>query len=269
MPTNTAGQARILVIDDEEVVHASMSRVLSGAGYEVQSTFAARDGLQRLQSEHYDLVITDLMMPEMSGIELLEALDGEDIHVPTIMVTGYPTIRTALQALRLGAVDYVAKPFTRKELLAPVTRALHHQAEGPATEPQERSSADGTVLQPGTVLYLPNHSWAQFEQDGSFLIGVERSFLSSLGTVLGLSAPPVNEVVEQGMTGIVVTAGCNEQHGVALPLTGTVTARNQETLAAPALLTPQTWLLRLQARDPDSELENLALRDDPEPPGRS
>ena len=127
----------------------------------------------------------------------------------------------------------------------------------------ERRAADGAVLLPGTVLYLPNHSWARFEQDGSFLIGVEESFLGSIGTVLSISAPPINELVEQGMMGILIENDREEQHSVALPLTGRVTALNDEALAAPNQLEPDTWLLRLATRDPQSEVGNLVLRHDP------
>lgn len=259
MAAETDSQRRILVIDDEEVVHASLNRVLGRAGYQVQSCYLAREGLDQLAAEPYDLVITDLMMPEMSGIELLEKLREKAIAVPTIMVTGYPTIRTAMQALRLGAVDYVAKPFTRKELLGPVTRALcGHDC---ADDSVERRSADTLSLQPGSVLYLPNHSWARFEQNGLLVIGVEASFLGAVGSVTAITTPPTGESVEQGMAGITLANERDEQHAVAMPLTGVVEDRNEAALAAPADLSPDTWLLRLRPSDFHSELEGLVVRD--------
>ncbi len=125
--------ARILVIDDEEVVHVSLRRILGRCGHHVDAELSAVAGLERLADEEpYDLVITDLMMPEMNGIELLRQLRERELEVPVLMITGYPTISTALEALRLDAMDYIAKPFTRQELLAPVNRALRRGAATPA-----------------------------------------------------------------------------------------------------------------------------------------
>jgi DNA-binding NtrC family response regulator len=77
-----------------------------------------------MEKEKFDVVITDLMMPEMNGLEILMAMQERQINIPSIMITGYPTIRTAIQAQRLGSVDYIPKPFTRAELLGPLNRAL-------------------------------------------------------------------------------------------------------------------------------------------------
>ncbi|MBL6975652.1 MAG: response regulator, partial [Deltaproteobacteria bacterium] len=122
-------EPRILVIDDEEVVLASLRKIFTRKGYHTDTFLTAREGLERLEQDGYDLVITDLMMPEMNGIELLKALRDRAMNVPTIMITGYPTISTAVKAMRLGARDYIAKPFTRKELLSPVMRALRREVQ--------------------------------------------------------------------------------------------------------------------------------------------
>lgn len=251
---------RVLVIDDEEVVHASLRKILSRQGYQVDATLDAAAGLERLASARYDLVITDLMMPGMNGIELLEAMASRRIEVPVLMITGYPTIRTAVQAIRLGAVEYLAKPFTRKELLGPVKRAL--RIVEPAGE-QARNELTPAELRPGVELYLPHHSWARFEQDGTFLVGVEQSFLAAVGRVRAIVAPEELEVVEQGYLAVHLENEEGEEHGVVMPLSGQVQAINPALLADPSRLTAATWLLRVLPSQLASELVLLVVRRPP------
>ncbi len=250
----------ILLIDDEEVIHASVGKVLGRAGYHVESTFLAKEGLNKLREERFDLVITDLMMPKMNGIELLEALQTHKVRVPIIMITGYPTIRTALQAMRLGAVDYLAKPFTRKELLAPIRRALSQVDEQARNNFAERCRpAASKDLIPGACLVLPHHSWARFEQDGTFLVGVEASFLRGIGPVTEIISPDRDDLVEQGLFGITLTDENDEEHSVALPLSGIVEAVNIGVITEADRLGGTTWLLQIMPSHLDTELENLVV----------
>lgn len=249
---------RVLVVDDEEVVHASLRKILSRLGYGVEGVASARDALARLETSRFNLIITDLMMPEMNGIELMRALRERGCNTPMLMVTGYPTIRTAVQAMRLGAVDYVAKPFTRKELLSPVRRALRIE-DGPALRDDEPATTVAD-LTPGTVMFLPHHAWARFEQDGTFLIGVEESFLRAAGPIFAISPPDDVEMVEQGFVGLVLTNTEGEAHGVAMPLSGQVMARNQEVFDAPKTIRSDAWVLRVLPSQLGSEIGQLARK---------
>jgi CheY-like chemotaxis protein len=262
MTTTDHGAITVLVVDDEEVVHASLRKVLSRRGYQVEAVFSAQEGLERLAERRFDLVITDLMMPEMNGIELMKALRARKVQAPVIMITGYPTIRTAVQAMRLGARDYVSKPFTRKELLGPVTRALRQ--EDLPSDPGGPGDADGdapkaAALAPGATVYLSHHSWARFEQDGMFLVGVERTFREAVGRVVEVVVTSAGEMVEQGAVGVRLVNADGEEHGVAMPLTGQVMEVNQAALDPPAI-TAETWLLRVLPSHLDDEIGNLTLR---------
>lgn len=254
-------KTKVLVIDDEEIVHASLQRILSRLGYHVASVFSAKEGLSRLENEEFQLVIVDLMMPEMDGLQFLESLRGKGLEVPAIMVTGYPTIHTAVKALRLGTVDYIAKPFTRKELLGPVQRALAQESDGEAAHPSEKSfhDVDKDQLLPGVRVVLPRHSWAEFTQDGTFLVGVTGSFLRVSESVVSISLPDEMDVVEQGYIGIYLKNERDEEHGVAMPLSGQVVALNREIVENPELLTSSVWLIRVLPSHLDPELSRLAL----------
>ncbi len=254
-------KTRILVIDDEEIIHASLRRILVRAGYETASVFSATEGLDRLAAETFELVIVDLMMPGMSGLEFLEALRSGGSHLPVLMVTGYPTIGTAVKALRLGAVDYIAKPFTRKELLSPVHRALSIEENendfSPVVADQAITKDD---LVPGTIVVLPRHAWAEFQQDGTFVIGVERSFRRICENVVSLSIPDEMDLIEQGYVGVYLKNENEEEHGVAMPLSGQVVEVNQQVLADPCLLESDAWLVRIIPSHIDDELGRLVLR---------
>ena len=259
MTSNSEHSARILVIDDEEIVHASINKIIKRLGHKVYAVFSAAEGLERLKNESFQLVITDLMMPEMTGIEFLEAAAEMDAP-PIIMVTGYPTIRTAVQALRLGATDYVAKPFTRKELLSPVKRALRTEKPDKKEEKIKTSSPAPTNLITGDVVYLPNHSWVEFEQEGTFKLGIEGSFLKTARPLKLISSTEEMEIIEQGFVGIKLTNTEKEVHGVVMPLSGQVIEVNWDAIERPSELTSSQWLLRIVPTQLQEELELLVSR---------
>jgi two-component system, NtrC family, response regulator PilR len=104
---------RVLVVDDEQVVLDSVRKHLRREAYEIRTVLSGTEAVEILDSGWPEVVITDLMMPGMDGLELLERVRDSCPAIPVIMITGYATMRTALQALRQGAFDYIAKPFTR------------------------------------------------------------------------------------------------------------------------------------------------------------
>ncbi|MFA5353223.1 MAG: sigma-54 dependent transcriptional regulator [Thermodesulfovibrionales bacterium] len=115
---------QILVVDDEEIVRQSCLRVLSPEGYIVDTAENGLEALKRLREMHYDLVLTDLLMPGPSGMELLQEIKEAWSDTEVIIITGYGTVKTAVDALKYGAYDYIEKPFTPEELVNVVDRCL-------------------------------------------------------------------------------------------------------------------------------------------------
>src|SRR6476620_8406816 len=115
--------ARILVIDDDPGVRESMTRMLRGAGYTVQSAASGEDGFDLARGDAFDVILSDMRMPGLSGLDVLRKL--RDVHVDAcfIVMTGFGTVDTAVEAMKLGAVDFVQKPFFRDELLMRVRAA--------------------------------------------------------------------------------------------------------------------------------------------------
>jgi putative nucleotidyltransferase with HDIG domain len=115
---------RILVVDDEKVIRAILSDFLSAEGYRVAAVDDGLRALEELESNPYDLVITDMMMPEMGGVELLTEINHRNYPVICIIMTGFGTVETAIQAMKHGAYDYILKPFKVDEMLKVIERAL-------------------------------------------------------------------------------------------------------------------------------------------------
>ncbi len=120
-------KGKILVVDDEDIVRTSCNRALTPEGYEVKMARNGLDGLKMASEEHFDLVLTDLKMPDMDGIEVLRKIKEQWPGVEVIIITGYQTVDTAVKAIKLGAFDYIEKPFTPDALVAAVTKALEQK----------------------------------------------------------------------------------------------------------------------------------------------
>jgi signal transduction histidine kinase len=115
---------KILVIDDEDIVIKSTLRTLQKNDYEMEYAYSGETALGMIARNRYDLVITDLMMPGINGIEVLKRIKKDYPEITVIMFTGFATVESAREALKLGAFDYVPKPFTPEELREVVKNAL-------------------------------------------------------------------------------------------------------------------------------------------------
>ena len=121
---------RILVVDDELAAGKSIEKILSKRGFQVDIAMSADDGINKIEKGLFELVLLDIMMPQVSGIECLKIIKERWPKLNVVMITGYPSIDTAVQATRLGALDYIPKPFTPQELREKVDDAL--RTRGPA-----------------------------------------------------------------------------------------------------------------------------------------
>ncbi|MFC1699228.1 HD domain-containing phosphohydrolase [Candidatus Omnitrophota bacterium] len=115
---------RILVIDDEDSICNLLKDSLSEKGYTVVTAQNAKEGLKKAKSEQFDLLITDLRMPQMDGLEIIRELNKTCEDTVAIMITGYPSFETVQEALRLSAYDYISKPFNLEQVLFTVKRAV-------------------------------------------------------------------------------------------------------------------------------------------------
>ncbi len=118
-----AGKSRILVIDDEKRMCDSIKVLLSNIGYEVDTAENGKMGIEKLKADKFDLVITDLMMPELDGFAVMKHIKENCSGTLVIVITGYASVESAVRAIRSGAYDYILKPFDFEIIKISVERA--------------------------------------------------------------------------------------------------------------------------------------------------
>jgi len=117
----------IHVIDDEPVIHDVLGELLTSEGYEVESSSSGEEALAKFPSQPYDVVLLDLLMPGMDGIEALRRIKKIDPAAAVIMITAFGSVESAIAAMKIGALDYIQKPFKHDDLLLTVARAIEHR----------------------------------------------------------------------------------------------------------------------------------------------
>jgi DNA-binding NtrC family response regulator len=159
-----AAAKRVLVVDDEEIVRESYRLALTDAGYDVQTVPNGRDAVAACRKEHFDVLLADIRMPDMDGLEVSRVVVHEHPDLRVIVITGYPSPESAARARRLGVSDYLQKPVapdrlsaaTAAALAKPIERALPEELENPshvATAPAPQAAVESpTAEQPATVV---------------------------------------------------------------------------------------------------------------------
>jgi two-component system response regulator PilR (NtrC family) len=117
----------IHVIDDEPIIHDVLSQLLTSEGYDIEISSSGEEALEKFEVRTFDLVLLDLLMPGMNGIEILKAAKKIDPQALIIILTAYASVESAIEAMKIGAFDYIQKPFKHEELLLTIARALEHK----------------------------------------------------------------------------------------------------------------------------------------------
>ncbi len=133
-------KAKILVVDDEEKICRNVEKILAKEDYDVSYALSADEALEKMAKESYSLLISDIVMPGMNGLEFLKLVKNQWPLTKVVMFTAYASIDTAMKAVRLGALDYIPKPFTPDELRLPVKLALTGELTEASTTEQEREA---------------------------------------------------------------------------------------------------------------------------------
>lgn len=247
---------RILVIDDEPVVLDSAQRILRAEGFPVKTASEGEGALRSLQTEPADIVISDLMLPGISGIEFMEEAHRQDPNLVVIITTGYSTLENGVACLRKGAFDFLPKPFTFEELLSPVQRATRYlelSLSERLTLPAAEEAGSYT---------LGMESWARVQTDGSGLLGFTQLFLRTISAIESIEFPAVDGELRQGARLVRCATNDKLSHDVWSPLSGRVLEVNEGVEARPGFTwdAPQTarWLVRVLPSDLEKEVLNLS-----------
>ncbi len=254
-----ADQPRLLVVDDEEAICEGCRRILTRQGFDVDKTSDPCEGLDRATADDYAAILLDIKMPEMTGLDFLSKLRTKRQDTPVILMTGFPSVPTAVSAISLGAAGYVTKPFTPEE----ITQAVHRFATQPsnvlsgAVEPAQEVKAGGLQYK------FWHESWLSKTADAEYRSGAVVAALRD-AEVEQVRLPGIGEVVYQGLPLACVITRDGESHVIPAPLTGVVENVNTLLTKQPQLLAKdpcgQAWLADICATRVDQELSNCITR---------
>ena len=115
---------KILIIDDEKSIRSTLNEILSYEGFEVVQAQDGAEGLKLVQSDKFDVILSDIKMPKMDGIEVLQKIQEIASDTPVVMISGHGNIETAVEAIRKGAFDYIAKPLDLNRTLVTIRNAM-------------------------------------------------------------------------------------------------------------------------------------------------
>ncbi len=155
----TGQHADILVIDDELTVCRSCQKILNADGYDVSIALSGSEGLESYKKKNFDLAIVDLMMPDINGMDVVKAIKTEKSDTEVIIMTGYSSVPSAVTGIKLGAADYIPKPFTPDEMSIAVKKALAPQKY------RTTKKESGPVIHKEAIIAVLNRA----AEDGDFI----------------------------------------------------------------------------------------------------
>jgi CheY-like chemotaxis protein len=226
--------ARILAVDDEAIVLDSFRKILVAAGYAIDTVESGMEALGLVQKHAYDFVFTDLKMPEMDGLDVVKGVKHYSPDTDVVMITGYATIESAVNAMKFGAMDYVQKPFTEDELAEFTKKCLYRRQD----RQKKRVSSTVRVTAtdqppahefglPGGVFISPGHVWASVTVSGIVRLGVDDFARKMIGRIDALELPAKGATVKTGERLFAVRQGERVAAFLA-PLSGVVQEVNAE-----------------------------------------
>ena len=230
-----ADKTRILVVDDELPVVKSVAAALQGEHYGIDTALSAEEALRKEDQDPYDVIITDLMMPGLSGMALLRMLKEKRPATRVIMITGYPSVKSAVEAIKVGAFDYVPKPFTPDDLRSVVARAVETLRY--KEQMHDPPMADPAVLAPpADLLYIPGNSWVRIEAPDRVRMGVHPDFIRAMGRIHKIELPEEGETRYQGEAFARIVDSQGRVHSVWTPASGGITQVNRNVVETPSVL---------------------------------
>jgi CheY-like chemotaxis protein/glycine cleavage system H lipoate-binding protein len=265
-------KARILAVDDESIILDSFRKILVLAGYSIDTVESGPEALGLIQKNDYDFVFTDLKMPDFDGLEVTKAVKHLRPDIDMVIITGYATVESAVDAMKFGALDYVQKPFTEDELVAFANRTLlRRQArlelERPpmpnlvtASSPESRSERVFNI--PAGLFISPAHVWVRIELNGELRAGIDDFARKTIGRIDGIVLPRTGRVVKRGDTLFSVTQGSRTMEFPS-PVEGRVSAVNDDIESHPehVEINPYDvgWLCRVEANSLSADLESMRI----------
>ena len=162
----------VLLVEDEFTVAKGLQMVMNDGGYEVDMTDSGKGALDKFRSRDFDLVVADLRLPDIDGMEVIQRVREKRPDTKVVIITGYPSVSTAVQAVKMGVSDYPPKPFTDDEFMAAVEEAVSYRAKGSTRSPVTETQKEQLIQRQEVIRVLErahknNAFWCDLMENGS------------------------------------------------------------------------------------------------------
>jgi ActR/RegA family two-component response regulator/glycine cleavage system H lipoate-binding protein len=258
-------EANILVVDDDVTVCKSIANVLENEGFTVDKVYSGEEALDIVDKNNnkYALALVDLMLPGISGIQVLQEIKKKNPNITVVMITGYPSIKTAVESIKLSSFDYLPKPFTPDELCGLVARAMDRRRVYEEVA-KHTGICEETLVKisiPNDIYCIPQHSWAKLESDGKVRIGMHHVFSKSIKHIISIQFPEKNETRYQGEVFLRIEGDQNQVLRLWTPVTGKIIQINRDLSRNFSKLFhdpyDQGWLAILEPLHFEEDIRNL------------
>lgn len=256
-----------MVVEDEPVVLSAIQRIVESEGLTMDEVNDAETALDRLKGAGYRILITDLMLPKTSGFDLLKSAKEAFPQLPAIVITGYATLESALQAFKLGSFDFIPKPFDIESFIGVIRRALKYGSDclgNPSYSP-DCLPADGQAKnrnsRPCDFFCLGGHAWVKLHGDGTAEVGIGETFSPMIENLSRVEIPSDGDEIVMGECCARFWTKDGMVNMFWAPLSGKVIAVNHHVKDRAEMLSSmpcdQTWLVRMIPAALEGELEHL------------
>lgn len=256
--------ADILVIDDEQVIIDAVIKICKLDNYTVDTALNTKTGLEKISKNYYHVIISDIMMPDGNGFDILDEVGKQNDDSVVIMTTGFSTVENAVNSLYKGAVDFIPKPFTVDELLSSVYRAFNYQkirAKQTKLLLQKRSDEILYVTCPAKYLRLGYSTWMFQEREGTVLIGVCDLFVKTIDSIQQFELVNVDDEISQGINCASLLCSNDRSHKILAPISGRIVELNENIIKNPSLIEKdpyfEGWIYRMIPANLDYEIKFL------------
>lgn len=256
--------ADILVIDDEQVIIDAVIKICSLEKYTVDTALNVKTAFEKIGSNYYKIIVSDIMMPDGDGFQIIDKIQSKKIDSAIIMTTGYSTVENAVKSLYTGAIDFIPKPFTADELLNSLYRAYKYLE---IITNLEGSRGNQSVKQlfyvpcPTKCFRLGHSSWMLQERDGSVLIGVCDLLIKTIDSIQKIECQNSEEEVAQGISCLIIISEEERAHKVLSPVSGRIVEVNENLKINPSIIEKdpyfEGWIYRVIPVDLEYEQKNL------------
>lgn len=256
--------ADILIIDDEQVIIDAVLKICALEDYSVDSAINTKTGLEKISKNFYPIIISDIMMPDGDGFQILDTVNKYKKDSVVIMTTGFSTVENAVNSLYKGAFSFIPKPFTVDELLSVLFRAKNYIKiikEEKSFSPQQRDKELIYVTCPAKYLRLGNSTWINQEREGSVFIGICDIYMKAIESVNNIEMLQPEDELIQGTGCASLTSNDERIHKILAPLSGRIIEVNNSVINNPSLLEKdpyfEGWLYRIIPANLDYEIRYL------------